>query len=162
MEHLSKKIWRKYLRGNIERNQKKLLGVSESSSVIVGGILEIIISLVLKKGRNRMNFIKNFKQSEVLEFKEQVIYQEGQVVSKTLAQNSNVSITLFAFDKDEEISTHTSKGDALIYVMEGKVQVIIGDNKYELLAGQSILMPATIPHSVYALEKMKFMLTVVF
>ena len=46
-----------------------------------------------------MNFIKNFKQSEVLEFKEQVIYQEGQVVSKTLAQNSNVSITLFAFDK---------------------------------------------------------------
>ena len=44
MENLSKKIWRKYLRGNIERNQKKLLGVSESSSVIVGGILEIIIS----------------------------------------------------------------------------------------------------------------------
>ena len=109
-----------------------------------------------------MNFIKNFKQSEVLEFKEQVIYQEGQVVSKTLAQNSNVSITLFAFDKDEEISTHTSKGDALIYVIEGKVQVIIGDNKYELLEGQSILMPATIPHSVYSLEKMKFMLTVVF
>ena len=44
-----------------------------------------------------MNFIKNFKQSEVLEFKEQVTYQEGQIVSKTLAQNSNVSITLFSF-----------------------------------------------------------------
>lgn len=57
------------------------------------------ISLVLKKGRNRMNFIKNFKQSEVLEFKEQVIYQEGQVVSKTLAQNSNVSITLLLLIK---------------------------------------------------------------
>ncbi len=109
-----------------------------------------------------MNFIKNFKQSEVLEFKEQVTYQEGQIVSKTLAQNSNVSITLFAFDKGEEISTHTSKGDALIYMMEGKTQVIIGNNSYELLEGQSILMPATVPHSVYALEKMKFMLTVVF
>lgn len=46
-----------------------------------------------------MNFIKNFKQSEVLEFKEQVIYQEGQVVSKTLAQNSNVSITLLLLIK---------------------------------------------------------------
>ena len=46
--------------------------------------------------------------------------------------------------------------------MEGKTQVIIGDNSYELLEGQSILMPATVPHSVYALEKMKFMLTVVF
>ena len=47
-------------------------------------------------------------------------------------------------------------------MIEGKTQVIIGDNSYELLEGQSILMPATVPHSVYALEKMKFMLTVVF
>lgn len=108
-----------------------------------------------------MNFIKNFKQSEVLEFKEQVIYQEGQVVSKTLAQNSNVSITLLLLIKMKK-SVLILQKEMLIYVMEGKVQVIIGDNKYELLEGQSILMPATIPHSVYALEKMKFMLTVVF
>ena len=90
-----------------------------------------IKKLILKQGGIQMSFIKNFNQAEVLYFKDQVTYQEGQIVSKTLAQNSNVSITLFAFDKEEEISTHTSKGDALIYVMEGKVQVIIGDNKYD-------------------------------
>lgn len=121
-----------------------------------------IKKLILKQGGIQMSFIKNFKQAEVLDFKDQVTYQEGQIVSKTLAQNSNVSITLFAFDKEEEISTHTSKGDALVYVLDGKARIFIGNNKYELLEGQSILMPATIPHSVYALEKMKFMLTVIF
>ena len=92
-----------------------------------------IKKLILKQGGIQMSFIKNFKQAEVLDFKDQVTYQEGQIVSKTLAQNSNVSITLFAFDKEEEISTHTSKGDALVYVLDGKARIFIGNNKYELL-----------------------------
>ena len=50
-----------------------------------------------------MSFIKNIDKSEVLTLKEQVSYQKGQVVSKTLAQNDALSVTLFAFDKDEEI-----------------------------------------------------------
>ena len=107
-------------------------------------------------------FIKNIKASEVLELKEQVQYAEGQIVSKTIAQNSSVSITYFAFDQNEEISTHTSKGDALIYVFDGLARITIGDNIYEVKEGQTILMPANIPHAVFALTKMKFMLTVVF
>lgn len=58
--------------------------------------------------------MKNINVKEKLKFKNEVNYQECQVVSKTLAQNASVSVTLFAFDKDEEISSHKSGGDALI------------------------------------------------
>ena len=58
--------------------------------------------------------MKNLDVATVLTLRDQVAYQPGQVVSKTLAQNDAVSVTLFAFDKDEEISTHESGGDALV------------------------------------------------
>ena len=60
-----------------------------------------------------MSFIKNIDKSQVLTLKDEVSYQKGQVVSKTLAQNDALSVTLFAFDKDEEISTHESGRDLL-------------------------------------------------
>ena len=63
--------------------------------------------------------MKNIAQSEVLMLKEQIAYQEGQVVSKTLAQNAAVSITLFSFAKGEEISTHESGGDAFVTCLDG-------------------------------------------
>lgn len=106
--------------------------------------------------------MKNIKAATPLELKELVIYQEGQVVSKTLAQNPHVSLTLFAFDKGEEISTHSSHGDALVYVIDGTAEITIGEEKFTASAGQTILMPSEIPHAVYAPEQMKFMLTVVF
>ena len=62
---------------------------------------------------------KNIDKEEILELKNLVVYQEGQVVSKTLVQNSAVSVSLFAFEKDEEISTHESGGDAMVTVLEG-------------------------------------------
>ena len=55
-----------------------------------------------------MDKMKNISKAEVLVLKDQVAYQEGQVVSRTLAQNAAVSVTLFSFDKGEEISTHES------------------------------------------------------
>ena len=62
--------------------------------------------------------IKNFEKAEVVTLKEQIDYQKGQVVSKTMAQNEHLSVTLFAFDKDEEISTHESGGDAFVTCLE--------------------------------------------
>lgn len=59
-----------------------------------------------------MSIMKNINKAKVMVLKDQVSYQEGQIVSKTLVQNESVSITLFAFDKGEEISTHESGGDA--------------------------------------------------
>ena len=109
-----------------------------------------------------MEILKNIPDEKVLKLKDLVKIQEGQVVSKTLVQNSAVSITIFAFDKNEEISKHASDGDALVSILDGKAQITIGDTKYEVKKGESIVMPATIPHALYATDKFKMILTVVF
>lgn len=61
--------------------------------------------------------MKNLSKAEVLTLKDQVNYQEGQFVSKTLAQNPFISVTLFAFDKGQEISTHESDSDAFVLAL---------------------------------------------
>lgn len=106
--------------------------------------------------------MKNISKSELLTLKEQVSYQEGQVVSKTLAQNNALSITLFAFDKDEEISTHESGGDAFVTCLDGVGKITIDGIDYELHEGESIVMPAKHPHAVYGKEQFKMLLVVVF
>lgn len=106
--------------------------------------------------------MKNIAKSEVLMLKEQVGYQEGQIVSKTLAQNPAVSVTLFAFDKGEEISTHESGGDAFVTCLDGVGQITIDGKDYLLQEGQSIIMPAGHPHAVYGKEQFKMLLTVIF
>lgn len=83
-------------------------------------------------------------------------------MSKTLAQNASISVTLFAFDKDEEISSHKSGGDALITCLEGVGKITIDEDVYELEEGESIVMPACHPHAVYAKEKFKMLLVVFF
>ena len=105
---------------------------------------------------------KNIDKEEILELKNLVVYQEGQVVSKTLEQNSAVSVTLFAFEKDEEISTHESGGDAMVTVLEGTGRFTIDGREHILKAGQSIVMPARKPHAVYGEERFKMLLMVVF
>lgn len=105
---------------------------------------------------------KNIKKQEVLSLKEQVAYQEGQVVSKTLVQNELVSVTIFSFDQGEEISTHASGGDAMVTVLDGKGRFTIGDQVYYLDQGQTIIMPKDIPHAVYGEEKFKMLLVVSF
>lgn len=108
------------------------------------------------------NIMKNIVKSEVVDLKEQVGYLDNQVVSKTLVQNGAVNITLFAFDKNEEISTHESKGDAFVTCLDGEGEITIDDSKFVLKEGQSIVMPANHPHSVYGKEKFKMLLIVVF
>ena len=66
-----------------------------------------------------MTYIKNVEHEKIISLAEQVSVQPGQIVSKTLAQNKALSITIFAFDKGEEISTHDSDGDAMVTVIEG-------------------------------------------
>lgn len=109
-----------------------------------------------------MSFIKNIDKSEVLTLKEQVSYQKGQVVSKTLAQNDALSVTLFAFDKDEEISTHESGGDAMLTCLDGVGRITIDGVEHILHEGESIVMPARHPHAVYGQEQFKMLLVVVF
>ncbi len=109
-----------------------------------------------------MSGMKNIDKAEVMALKEQVAYQAGQVVSKTLAQNEHMSMTLFSFDKNEEISTHESKGDAFVTCLDGKGKITIDGKEYFLEEGQSIVMPAGHPHAVFGEEQFKMLLVVVF
>ena len=106
--------------------------------------------------------IKNIEKAQVLTLKEQVAYQAGQVVSKTLAQNDALSVTLFSFDKGEEISTHESGGDAFVTCLDGVGRITIDGVRYELHEGESIVMPARHPHAVFGQEQFKMLLVVVF
>lgn len=106
--------------------------------------------------------MKNIPMAEVLRLKELVVYQPGQVVSRTLAQNKAVSVTLFSFDKGEEISTHASGGDAFVSCLDGEGKITIDDKPYVLKEGDAIVMPAGHPHAVYANEQFKMLLVVVF
>ena len=109
-----------------------------------------------------MNILKNIDMDKALVMAELVTYQPGQIVSRTLVQNKAVSITLFAFDKDEEISSHESKGDALVYLIDGTASITVGSSVHSVSAGQTIVMPAGIPHALEAAEPFKMMLVVVF
>ena len=109
-----------------------------------------------------MAYIKNIEQDTVLSLAGQVEAQPGQIVSRTLAQNRAVSVTLFAFAQGEEISTHESIGDAMVTVLEGTGRFTVGGKEHFCHAGEVLVMPATVPHAVYAPEPFKMMLTVVF
>ena len=109
-----------------------------------------------------MEKMKNISEKEVLTLREQVAYQPGQVVSKTLAQNDAVSVTLFAFDKDEEISTHAAGGDAMVTVLEGTGRFTVGGEVFLVSQGETLIMPKDIPHAVYGQERFKMLLTVSF
>ncbi len=106
--------------------------------------------------------IKNINKAEVPELKNEVSYRDGQVVSKTLAQNEHVSLTLFAFEKGEEISTHESGGDAMVTVLEGTGKFTVGGVCHILHEGESIIMPKKVLHAVYGEERFKMLLTVIF
>ncbi len=105
---------------------------------------------------------KNIEKQKKIYLKDLVEYQEGQVVSKTLVQNSLISMTIFSFDKGEEISTHAAGGDAMVTVLEGTGRFTVGGEVFILNAGETLIMPKDIPHAVYGEERFKMQLTVSF
>ena len=109
-----------------------------------------------------VRYIKNIPVEEIFTLADQVEYLPGQVVSRTISQNDAQSLTIFAFDKGEEISSHSSHGDALITVLDGEGRITIDGNPFFLHKGDSILMPAGKPHAVFAQEKLKMFLSVIF
>ena len=105
---------------------------------------------------------KNIEKQTKLQLKSQIDYQPGQVVSKTLVQNDAVSMTLFSFDKGEEISTHASGGDAMVIVLEGTGRFTVGGEVFLLNEGETLIMPKDVPHAVYGEERFKMQLIVSF
>lgn len=107
-------------------------------------------------------FIKNIEFNQVHKMKEIVKYAEGRVSSKTLVNRKDLSMSLFAFDKGEGLSTHSAPGDAMVLILEGSVSIVIGDNPaIVLVEGETAVMPANIPHALEAVEPFKMMLIVV-
>lgn len=103
---------------------------------------------------------KNIEKQKKINLKDQVEYRSGQVASKTLVQNDLVSMTVFSFDKGEEISTHAASGDAMVTVLEGKGRFTVGGEVFYLEAGETLIMPKDIPHAVYGEERFKMQLIV--
>jgi quercetin dioxygenase-like cupin family protein len=102
-----------------------------------------------------------FGKSKVFAFNESIEYSEGGVISKTVLKKQTGNISLFSFDKGEALSEHTAPFDAMIQVVDGKGEIIIGGGSFILETGQCIIMPANITHAVKALEKFKMVLTMI-
>ena len=90
-----------------------------------------------------------------------VAYQDGTVVSRTIAKSNGGTVTLFAFDRGQELSEHTTPFDALVHVLDGEVELTIGGQKVSARAGQIVRMPAHVPHAVHASDRFKMLLILV-
>jgi quercetin dioxygenase-like cupin family protein len=90
-----------------------------------------------------------------------VSYQEGAVVSRTLIKKTACTVTAFAFDAGQSLSEHTAPFDAIVQVLDGVVELAIGGKTVEAKAGQTVLMPANVPHAVNAKAQFKMLLLMV-
>ena len=104
---------------------------------------------------------KTFEKGQILNFKNLIDYSDGGVVSKQVLKNESGNITLFSFDKEEGLTEHTSPYAALVEVLEGKVEITLGGEKYLVSEGESIILPATVPHALFAAERFKMLLTMI-
>jgi quercetin dioxygenase-like cupin family protein len=102
-----------------------------------------------------------FEKSVVFSFKDSIDYSDGGIVSKTVIKKQTGNISIFSFARGEELSEHTAPFDAMIQVVDGRGEIIIGGKSFFLEAGQSIIMPANITHAVKAAEKFKMVLTMI-
>jgi quercetin dioxygenase-like cupin family protein len=90
-----------------------------------------------------------------------VNYADGSIVSKTLIKNDTGNITLFAFDAGQGLSEHTAPFDAVVYIMDGRADITIGDKTSTVNAGEMLIMPANVPHALHAVEKFKMLLVMI-
>lgn len=100
-----------------------------------------------------------FSDSRVYDLKDSVEYSEGSIVSKVIAKNEFLNLTLFAFDQGQGLSRHTSPYNAMIQVVDGSARIEIGETGYNLDQGKMIIMPSDIPHAVEAITPFKMLLT---
>ena len=100
-------------------------------------------------------------KSEVLHLTDLVSYQDGSVVSRQITKAEAGNVTLFAFDKDQELSEHTAPFDALLHVLDGEAEIRISGKPFHLKTGEAIIMPAGEPHAVKAMTRFKMLLTMI-
>jgi len=102
-----------------------------------------------------------FEKGRKFSYKESIGYADKAVVSKHILKKETGNISLFAFDKGEGLSEHTAPFDALVYIVDGKAEIIIDGQSNLLGAGETIVMPADVPHALKATEQFKMVLTMI-
>jgi quercetin dioxygenase-like cupin family protein len=102
-----------------------------------------------------------FNQSEIYNLKQAVSYSEGSIVSKIIRKSEAGNLTLFAFDRGQNLSEHTAPYDAIVQVIEGRAKVVIDGRDSLAGEGDFIVMPANIPHALEAPEKFKMLLVMI-
>ena len=105
--------------------------------------------------------MSDIKTSEKFNLEESVSYSGGSVVSKTIVKKDTGNLTLFAFDQGQGLSEHTAPFDAMVQVLDGRAEITIDKKPHILTAGESIIMPANIPHALKAVEKFKMLLIMI-
>ena len=102
-----------------------------------------------------------FKKASVLNLKQSVDYSEGGIVSKQVVKNNSGNLTLFSFDKGQGLSQHTAPFDAVVQILDGEAEVILDGVPHLLREGETIIMPANVPHALNAVERFKMLLTMI-
>lgn len=102
-----------------------------------------------------------FEKAKVFSFNDSVEYASGGILSKTVIKKESGNISLFSFAAGEALSEHTVPFDAVIQVIDGRGEITIGGKPFILKAGESVIMPANVPHAVKAVEKFKMVLTMI-
>lgn len=105
--------------------------------------------------------MRHFEHSSIINFKNGIDYAGNGIVSKRVMEKRTGNLTLFAFDKDQRLSEHSAPFDAMVQVLEGTADIHINKKSYKLNEGETIIMPANIPHAVFATEKFKMLLTMI-
>jgi len=99
--------------------------------------------------------------SKVHHLKDLIAYQEDAIVSRVLMRKKNGNITLFAFATGQELSEHTAPYDAFVYILDGKAEIALSGIKHQVGAGEMLIMPASEPHALYAIEPFKMLLVMI-
>ena len=102
-----------------------------------------------------------FKKASVLNLKQSVDYSEGGIVSKQVVKNNSGNLTLFSFDKGQGLSQHTAPFDAVVQILDGEAEVVLDGVPHLLKEGETIIMPANVPHALNAVERFKMLLTMI-
>ncbi len=124
----------------------------------ISGEEDYVFVMITLKGDKQM--IKNLDKQKILNLSEEIAYQQNKIVSKTIANDEKLTMTLLSFDGKQELSTHSAPGDAMVIALDGEAKIVIDGNDYGVKKGDSVIMPAKVPHGVYVTDKFQMLLIV--
>ena len=88
-------------------------------------------------------------------------YQDGAVVSREVVSQTTGTVTVFAFDKGEQLSEHTAPFDAMVIDLDGEAEITIGGQVNRVRPGEMVIMPADVPHALKAVTRFKMLLVMI-